>query len=374
MLKAIIIDNEKPAIDILRILLEKTEQVSVVGSFMNASDAIASYQSLDPDVAFLDIEMPDTTGLELAEKIMTADTDMEIIFVTAFDQYALEAFRVNALDYLLKPLSYEAVQQTILRLQKRKKQIPKSSDVRLGGCNVYFFGGLTVYETNEKQPIRWRTSKAEELFAYMLYHLNKEVSKWEICEALWPNYDPNKVGMYLHTTVYKMKKVLDSAKIKFNFIFINGRYKLEMPLVYMDTEEFDSLISTFAVLSKENIKNCEKAFSLYRGDYLEDKDYTWSIYKSQEYTKKYKDLASSLIKYFINISDYANAERLLLVVLVKFSLDDDFNELLLKLYYLKKDRAALASHYKTIKNLYMSELGIEPSNSMQLLYTSISEL
>lgn len=63
MIKAIIVDNEKPAIDILKILLEKTGQVSVVGSFMKAADAYANYQSLNPDVAFLDIEMPETTGV-----------------------------------------------------------------------------------------------------------------------------------------------------------------------------------------------------------------------------------------------------------------------------------------------------------------------
>ncbi|MDF2800756.1 MAG: hypothetical protein K0S61_659 [Anaerocolumna sp.] len=374
MLRAIIIDNEKPAIDILKILLEKTEQVSVVGSFMNAADAYSNYQSLDPDVAFLDIEMPETNGLELAEKIMTTDSEMEIVFVTAYDQYALEAFRVNAVDYLLKPLSYEAVQRTILRLQKRKKQIPEYSNIPIGGCYVYFFGGLSVYEDNGRQPIKWRTSKTEELFAYMLINLNKEVSKWEIYEALWPNYDPEKVGMYLHTTVYKLKKILDSAKIKFYFTFINGRYKLEMPLVYTDTEEFDSIINDYETISEDSIEKFKKAFSLYKGDYLEDNDYPWSIYKKQEYAKKYRELASTLIQYFIKNSDYSTAEKTLNIVLVRFTLDDDFNEMLLKLYLLKKDRVALVNHYNSIKKLYMSELGIEPSSSMQLLYDSISEL
>ncbi len=374
MLKAIIIDNEKPAIDILKILLEKTEQVIVVGSFMNADDAYAKYQSLNPDVAFLDIEMPDTTGLELAERFITADSDMEIIFVTAYDQYALEAFRVNALDYLLKPLSYEAVQQTIKRLQKRKKQIPEAANIPIGGCSVYYFGGLSVYGANDSQPIKWRTSKAEELFAYMLYHINKEVSKWEICEALWPNYDPDKVGMYLHTTVYKMKKVLDLAKIKFNFTFINGRYKLELPLIYIDTAEFDSMTNTLVVVSDETIDKYMKAFLLYKGDYLEDNDYSWSIYKNLEYVKKYKELSSNLIHYYIHKEDYSNAEKLLQVVHIRFSLDDEFNEMLLKLYYLKKDRAAFVNHYNSIKNLYMTELGIEPSHTMQLLYSSIAKL
>lgn len=371
MLKAIIIDNEKPAIDILKILLEKTGQVSVVGSFMNAADAYSNYQSLNPDVAFLDIEMPVTTGLGLAEKIMSAGSDMEIIFVTAYDQYALEAFSVNALGYLLKPLSYEAVERTVSRLKKRKKLFPPSPDIPADGGHVYCFGSLSVHGADCGQPIKWRTSKAEELFAFMLQNLNEEVSKWKICEALWPYYSPEKVDMYLHTTIYKMKKVLASANIKFNFTFINGRYKLDLPGIYTDTAEFDSVAGAYDVLSEDSIERYEKAFLLYKGDYLEENDYPWSLSKMEEYAKKYSNLASALVKYFVKKSEYSAAEKILHKVLVRFPLDDDFNEMLMKLYLTKKDRVALSTHYNTIKKLYMTELGIEPSNAMQSLYDSI---
>jgi len=374
MIKAIIIDNEKPAIDILKILLEKTGQVNVVGSFMKAADAYTSYQSLNPDVAFLDIEMPETTGLELAEKIMSAGSDMEIIFVTAYDQYALEAFSVNALDYLLKPLSYEAVERTVSRLKKRKRLFPVSPDIPADGGYVYYFGGLSVHGADCGQPIKWRTAKAEELFAFMLMNLNEEVSKWKICEALWPYYNPEKVAMYLHTTIYKMKKVLASANIKFNFSFINGRYKLELPGIYTDTAEFDAAAGANDLLSEDSIERYEKAFLLYKGDYFEGNDYPWALSKMEEYAKKYSNLASALVKYFMDKSEYAAAEKILHKILVRFPLDDDFNEMLLQLYYIKKDRVALATHYNTIKKLYMTELGIEPSSAMQSLYSSIPEL
>jgi two-component SAPR family response regulator len=339
---------------------------------MNAADAYSNYQSLNPDVAFLDIEMPETNGLELAEKIMSAGSDIEIIFVTAYDQYALEAFSVNALDYLLKPLSYDAVERTVSRLKKRKRLLSPVIPADRG--YVYCFGCLSVYGADRRLPIKWRTSKAEELFAFMLQNLNEEVSKWKICEALWPNYNPDKVDMYLHTTIYKMKKVLASANIKFNFTFINGRYKLDLPGIYTDTAEFDSVADTYDVLSEGSIERYEKAFSLYKGDYLEENDYPWSLSKMEEYAKKYSNLASSLAKYYMEKTEYSAAEKILHKVLVRFPLDDDFNEMLLKLYLTKNNRVALATHYKTIKELYMSELGIEPSNAMKSLYDSISEL
>lgn len=373
MLNAIIIDNEKPAIDILKILLEKTGQINVVGSFMNAADAYSKFQPLNPDVAFVDIEMPEMSGLELAEKIVSG-SDMEIIFVTAYDQYALEAFRVNALDYLLKPLSYEDVKRTIERLKKRKRPSPAIADRPADNGHVYCFGRLSVYGANCGQAVKWRTSKAEELFAFMLQHLNEEVSKWKICEALWPEYSAEKIDIHLHTTIYKMKKVLASANIKFNFTFTNGRYKLELPGTYVDFAEFDSAAGTDYALTAVSADKWEKALSLYKGDYLGENGYSWSLSKMGEYEKKYSELVSAHVKYSIKKSEYSAAEKLLREALARFPLNDDFNEMLLKLYFIKEDRTALAAHYNMIEKLYLAELGILPNSAMRDLYNSLYEL
>lgn len=118
MFNAIIVDDEKPALDVLKLLLEKTGQICVVGSFMRAADALSQLQCLKPDVAFLDIEMPELSGLELVERIIEADNGIEIVFTTAYDKYSLEAFRINAIDYILKPFSSDDIAQTVARLKK----------------------------------------------------------------------------------------------------------------------------------------------------------------------------------------------------------------------------------------------------------------
>jgi Response regulator containing CheY-like receiver and SARP domains len=144
--------------------------------------------------------------------------DVEIVFATAYDQYALEAFRVNALDYLLKPLSVEEVEKTVARLLKRKGGVAAAHHKLCSHGRIDCFGKLSAYGAGSGQPVKWRTAKTEELFAYLLQHLEKEVPKWKICEALWPEYDAEKVDIHLHTTVYKMKKVLTSANIQFNLL------------------------------------------------------------------------------------------------------------------------------------------------------------
>lgn len=372
MLKAIIIDNEKPAIDILTILLEKTNQVEVIGSFLSAKEALLNFPDLNPDVAFLDIEMPEVTGLELAENLSAINSDMDIIFVTAYEQYALQAFRVNALDYLLKPLSYEDVEHTVARLLKRRKTLLDSNKELSYPGHISCFGKFSVYGS-DKRIVKWRTSKAQELFAFMLEHLNLEVSKWKICESLWPDCDMDKVTIYLHTTIYKMKKVLTAANITFDFTYTNSCYKLILPNISIDTKEFNSIPSNQTITSG-NLKQYEYLFSIYKGNYMEDNDYMWSSSKKEEYLNKYRNLATCLTEYYMEQSEYSDAERILRTVLSKSFMDDFFNEMLLKLYLIKKDRVAFLTHYNLITEWYKKELELMPSETMQALHKDMMEL
>ena len=370
MLKAILVDNEEPAIDIIKILLEKTGQVNVIESFLTAADALSMFQFIKPDVAFLDIEMPEINGLELAEMILEINSDVEIIFVTAYDQYALEAFRVNALDYLLKPLLLDDVEQTVARLIKRKGGSSTTPNSVLKG-HVYCFGKLSVYGPASEHPVKWRTSKAEELFAFMLQNREEEVSKWKICETLWPDCSIEKIDIHLHTTIYKMKKVLTSANIKFDFKFNNGCYWLSLPDIYIDIAEFDSFADSDFEVTENTIEKYEKVFSLYKNDYFEGNDYIWSLCKRETYSKKNCKLATSLAKYYMKINDHAAAERTLKRILTISPLYEAAHEMLLNLYFIRKDRVLFFTHYNALQELFNTELGIEPSYSMKALYSSM---
>lgn len=99
----VIIDDEPLAVDLLTSYVEKTPFLSLVGSYNSAVAAMADFANSMPDLLFLDIQMPDLNGLELSKIV---GDKCRIIFTTAFEQYALESYKVNALDYLLKPFGY----------------------------------------------------------------------------------------------------------------------------------------------------------------------------------------------------------------------------------------------------------------------------
>jgi two-component system, LytTR family, response regulator LytT len=118
-LRALIVDDEQLARDELCFQLGQAGGVEVVGQAANGVEAIDAIERLHPDVVFLDIQMPGLSGFEVARQVVAKHLSVRIVFVTAFDQYALEAFEVNAIDYLLKPLDAARLEQAIGRLRRR---------------------------------------------------------------------------------------------------------------------------------------------------------------------------------------------------------------------------------------------------------------
>ncbi len=116
MLRCLIVDDETPAREELLFILRGVKDVEVVGEASHGAEALELIESLSPDLVFLDIQMPQMSGIDVARRLLNKEYKPMIIFVTAYDQFALEAFEVNAIDYLLKPISEE-------RLEKRLKKI-----------------------------------------------------------------------------------------------------------------------------------------------------------------------------------------------------------------------------------------------------------
>jgi two-component system LytT family response regulator len=112
-LTAIIVDDERLARAELRLLLADFAEISIVGEAKNLSEAVNLIRAEKPDVVFLDIQLAHENGFDLIEKV---EKDFKLIFVTAFDEYAIRAFEINAIDYLLKPVNPERLARTLERL------------------------------------------------------------------------------------------------------------------------------------------------------------------------------------------------------------------------------------------------------------------
>src|SRR4029077_13550442 len=118
-LRALLVDDEQLARDELGYLLGQIGGVEVLGQAGNGIEALSAIERLRPDVVFLDVQMPGLTGFEVARRMVDARAASHIIFVTAYDQHAIEAFEVNAVDYLLKPVDQARLEVALERARRR---------------------------------------------------------------------------------------------------------------------------------------------------------------------------------------------------------------------------------------------------------------
>jgi len=129
-MKAVIIDDERLARNELKKLLQEFPEVEVIGEAANANEGIDKIESLSPDLIFLDIQMPGKTGFDMLTELERAP---HVIFVTAYDEYALKAFEVNALDYLMKPVEPRRLADALMKVrQKDEEEEFSSANIRTG--------------------------------------------------------------------------------------------------------------------------------------------------------------------------------------------------------------------------------------------------
>lgn len=122
MLRILIVDDEIPAQEELRYLLSFAPEIKIVGETDNAAEAMEMVNHLQPDVIFLDISMRDIDGLEAAAIIRKIAPDVMIVFATAYNEYAVKAFEIGAVDYILKPFEPERIIQTVERLKNYQQE------------------------------------------------------------------------------------------------------------------------------------------------------------------------------------------------------------------------------------------------------------
>ncbi len=118
-LRVLVVDDEQLAREELCFLLDQIGGIDLVGQAADGVEALRLAGDLVPDLIFLDVQMPGLTGFEVARRLVQADVESQLVFVTAFDQYAVDAFAVSAVDYVLKPVDAGRLEQTVDRVRRR---------------------------------------------------------------------------------------------------------------------------------------------------------------------------------------------------------------------------------------------------------------
>lgn len=290
-MKAILIDDEYYALQGLRMELEQIGGIEVVGIYENGKIALEELDVKKPDIVFLDIEMPGITGIELFGKLIDKKSDLKIVFITAYNHYAVQAFELNAVDYLVKPVQRQRLIKTIQRLSERIERKEKNISIK---CFRHFSILIDKIEINKG----WRTKKAEELLAYLICEKGRFVSKEKIAEALWPDLDGEKSMSNLYLAYYYIKKQAKNSGIIFPIESGRGKMCLKMDNMDCDIIKLDSYIEKCTSIDEHNIETAERVLELYIGMPFEDSYYAWAVEIQQYYENMHTYILKEVFNYY----------------------------------------------------------------------------
>ena len=261
------VDNERPSLSILRGAILEAVPDAELRSFMLASEAVREVREngFRPDVAFLDIEMPGMTGLELAKVIKITYPAANIVFVTGFSQYALDAMAQRSSGYVLKPATREKVLDELRNLRNPPQRTEPPKPFR-----VQCFGSFELFVNGE--PVAFPRSKSKELLAYLVDRRGSACTSAEIAAALWPDdaYDRSRQKQLsvIRADLIKSLEQVGAASILFR-----GHDSLAVSPASFDCDYY-------MALSGDSVSiNC------FRGTYMEP--YAWAEFTTGDLSRKY---------------------------------------------------------------------------------------
>ena len=250
-MKFLLVDDEVLSLrNLKRILVKLYPDVEII-CVDNYLDALQA-QDENVTVAFLDIEMPGLNGLELAEKLLAKNEQLNIIFVTAYDNYAREAYRLHASGYVTKPYYSAEIAHEMDHLRHPIKR----DNYKL---RIQCFGNFEVFYGN--QPIHFERKGSKEILAYLIHRRGASASRAELCQAMWKDpEDVERRKTYFRTLIFSLRNTLKEYNAEEVFINHRDSYAVDMHLVNCDYYRY--------------LEGDKDIRSQYFGEYMSQ--YTWA--------------------------------------------------------------------------------------------------
>lgn len=328
MIRVMVVDDEESALDILEILLREIGDVKVVGRYMNPLQAIEALEFEQVDAIFLDIQMPGLTGMEAARQIRAKMPHTQIVFTTAYSEYAVEAFEIHSADYLLKPFTKERLQSTVLRIAKTQSNHQNTANMNQQTW-VQSLGGFQIH--TEKGPLSWRTNKEKELCAFLFHHDANPVDIANIIEAIWPDHHIDKAKSYLYTCISLLRKNFQANGVQATVSKVGKGYAIHAKGLMNDRIEFEEMLER-AVTEEPHKQIYDKINVLYKGEYMKDCDFSWAAWKRAYLLEKYIHVLRHMYRHFMKRGNISLAVDSLQRVLILSPDSEQDGRELIKLY------------------------------------------
>ncbi|MFE8696196.1 response regulator [Cytobacillus sp. FJAT-53684] len=365
MLKAVLVDDEVLALDLLEAMLKEIDGIDIIGKFTNSEEALENIGKIKPDIMFLDIEMQEMNGISLAEKLESIEWQAEIVFVTAYDHYALEAFNVQAFDYILKPIEKWRLKRAIERISNRRNPSHQSLTNHTPTMNASLLGSFRLTDLQGK-PMNWRTKKVKELCAYLI-HQNGPVHRDKIMEDLWPEQTLEKASALLHTSVYHLRKELKNHNFHEAIKYVDGRYSFVID-INSDVMAIKPILNHKRFTSSD----VKGVLSFYKDDYLVEEDYYWSINEREQLRKR---IIQYLTLYIRVTSDEEKSDHVYKEAIEKLidlePWEERFTMELIQYYIQQGNNREALNVYDNYRTSLWIQLGMKPQKKLEKMIEKI---
>lgn len=356
MINAIVLDDEWYNLEEICTLAEKTGFIRIAGKYQNPLTALQELSVTNPQAAFIDIEMPEMDGITFAEKLLEHNPSIIIAFITSWNQYAVQAFDLNALDYVMKPIREDRFNRMAERIRSR---IIQSGQKRPAGLKIQCFGSLEVHIGNA--PVKWERAKAEELFAYLLLHHDSFVHKDVIIENLWSEHAYEKALPILQTSVCKIRSILSPVSDEVTLDYGANKYCLSVKNARCDYIEVEQALAAYNPSSPSTFAAAEHACTLYGSGLLTQQGYLWGAQRDESLHKRLLHIMKDIGEKYLGENNQKSAARYLLHAAELAPYDDDLNYRLLELLLqMGENREALA-HYRKLETVMRDQYDLKPS-------------
>lgn len=368
-MKVLIVDDEPAMLLAMKRLLSNIEDVELVGSFQNAAEVLTFVRDSDVDLAFLDIQIAADDGLELARSLRSVRSDLDIVFTTSHTDFAIEAYGVYPLDYMVKPISRRRLTDTITRAANRRGVSSSDTATNLI-LNRLVIRGIGCFEASSKQAgaVKWMSKKSMELFAYLLVHRGRSVAKMRIVEDIFPGMPLKNAEAYLNTIVYQLRKVLSLHGFKEMVISAQEQYRVDLDQTDVDFVQFEQMAEELSEINEANETKAIELEKQFVGELFEGKIYVWAIVEHERLVTVYQAFAKRLANWLLVQKRFREAEQIARRIVAHNEYEEESSLLLLNILGAMGDRQSLHNYYKHYTQLLLQELGLQPSLDFHQLY------
>lgn len=364
MIRAIVVDDEMLAATEISTMVQETGYISITRTYDSPLKALDEIEKVQPQVAFVDIGMPEMEGMIFAEKALEKDPSIQIVFITAYNQYAVQAFELNALDYLLKPTSPQRVLKTVKKVAKAISLQPKSQ----GRLEIQCFGNLNVRVDGER--VKWGRAKAEELFCYLLINHGQGVHKEVILDVLWPDYDVNKSLPILQTSICKLRNIFAPLKDKVKISYASNRYCLKITGAQCDLFIVNDVLKGAA--AKVSQPMLERAAEIVAKGFVPEQGYLWASEKEEGMKTNICTILKIAANADIENGKWEQGIRKLRLYMEIVPFDEAVSNQLIECYSKINDGAGLVQFYQWLEHTLDRNYDMVPPPSTRELYNQLA--